>query len=320
MKVLILGGGGFVGSAVVDRLVSEGHALRILERPGVAPHRSFRDDEEVEWLAGDALEASEITVAMEGVDAVVDLIWTTLPRSSNDDPIFDVQSNIVGALNILNAMRKQGVPRIIFISSGGTVYGRPTYLPIDERHPTDPLVSYGITKLAIEKYLLMYESLYGIRAVILRVSNPFGERQRIETAQGAIGVFLDRALRGAEIEIWGDGTVTRDYLYIGDVADAFSKALRYTGSCSVFNVGSGTGTSLLQILAALEEVLGCPIRRKHLPGRPFDVPVNVLDNRLAGRELGWAPAVPLRDGLVKTAAWMKQQLANAAGPVLPGRP
>jgi UDP-glucose 4-epimerase len=156
--------------------------------------------------------------------------------------------------------------------------------------------------------------------VILRVSNPFGERQRIETAQGAIGVFLDRALRGAEIEIWGDGAVTRDYLYVGDVADAFSKALRYTGSCSVFNVGSGTGTSLLQILAALEEVLGRRIRRKHLPGRPFDVPVNVLDNRLAGSELGWAPAVPLRDGLVKTAEWMKQQLANAAGPVLPGRP
>lgn len=309
MRVTIFGGGGFIGSAVADRLLREGHSLRIFERPRVQPYRTFDPGEEVEWVTGDMLSTHDVTEALTGTDVVIHLVSTTLPKSSNDDPIYDVQSNVVASLHLLDAMRAQRTGRIVFISSGGTVYGAPKYLPVDERHPTEPEVSYGITKLAIEKYLLMYGRLFGIRPVILRVANPFGARQRVETAQGAVAVFLRRAMRGLPIDIWGDGSVTRDFIYISDVADAFAKALDYAGDQAVFNISSGVGTSLNELIALLEDVLGISVTRRYLNGRPFDVPVNVLANDLARRALGWEPRVAMREGLARTVAWMRENPA-----------
>ncbi|MBA1248921.1 NAD-dependent epimerase/dehydratase family protein [Pseudomonas luteola] len=308
MKIVIFGGGGFIGSAIADRLLKDGHSIRIFERPRVQPYRKFTSAEKIEWLTGDLMSTHDVSEAIEDSDIVYHLVSTTLPKSSNDDPIYDVQTNLVATLQMLNAMVAQRVKRIVFISSGGTVYGPPNYLPIDERHPTEPLVSYGITKLAIEKYLMMYEYLHGIRAHILRVTNPFGERQRVETAQGAVGVFLSRALQGKKLDIWGDGTVTRDYLYVGDVAEAFAKIVHYNGSKSVFNISSGRGISLNQLIGLIEEVLGKPIDCTYLPGRPFDVPVSVLGNSLAQHELGWSPKVDLKNGIKRTAEWMKNEL------------
>ena len=307
MKCVIFGGGGFIGSAIVDRLLLEGHVIRIFERPRVEPYRKFAEYEQVEWVTGDLLSIYDVTEAIHDVDTIFHLVSTTLPKSSNDDPIYDVQSNLIASLQILNAMVTKKVPKIIFISSGGTVYGSPMYSPMDECHPTEPQVSYGITKLAIEKYLLMYKRLYGIKAIILRVANPYGERQRIETAQGAVGVFMHRALKGLPIDIWGDGSATRDYLHISDVVEAFAKAMSYSGEISVFNVSSGTGTSLNELINLLEDVLNTTIIRHHLPGRPFDVPVSVLCNNLAFDEMGWEPKVTLRNGLARTAIWMKDR-------------
>jgi UDP-glucose 4-epimerase len=310
MRCTIFGGGGFIGSAIVDRLLRDGHQLRIFERPRVDPYRKFLDSEKVDWVTGDLLSVHDVGAAIDGSDAVIHLVSTTLPKSSNDDPIYDVQTNLVATLQLLNAMVAKKVGKIIFISSGGTIYGRPRYVPVDEAHPTDPEVSYGIVKLAIEKYLLMYERQHGIKTAILRVTNPFGERQRIETAQGAVGAFLHRALRGEPIEIWGDGSVTRDYVYIGDVVQAFASALTYSGTQSVFNISSGVGTSLNELIALLEKLLGRPIERRYFPGRTIDVPVNVLDNDLARRELGWEPRISLYAGLEKTAAWMRNELKS----------
>ncbi|MDE0931565.1 MAG: NAD-dependent epimerase/dehydratase family protein [Halioglobus sp.] len=313
MKVLIFGGGGFIGSAVADRLLAEGHSLRIFERPRVQPYRDFTDMEDVEWAAGDISSMHDVSDAIQGVDAVLHMVSTTLPKSSNDDPIFDVQSNVVGSLHILNAMVTHCVPSIVFISSGGTVYGNPLYLPVDENHPTNPVVSYGITKLAIEKYLQVYERLYGIKAITLRVANPYGERQRLETAQGAVGVFLHHAIKGVPIEIWGDGSVTRDYIHVSDVAEAFSSALDYSGEQRLFNVSSGIGTSLNDLITEIEDVLGQSIERHYLPGRPFDVPANVLCNELARSELKWTPRVSMKKGINQTAEWMRRELARSAG-------
>jgi UDP-glucose 4-epimerase len=309
MKCTIFGGGGFIGSAIADRLLLDGHHLRIFERPRVDPYRKFLDSELVEWVTGDLLSVHDVGAAIDGSDAVIHLVSTTLPKSSKDDPIYDVQTNLVATLQLLDAMVARKVGKLIFISSGGTVYGTPRYIPVDEAHPTEPQVSYGIVKLAIEKYLLMYERLHGIKTTIMRVANPFGERQRVETAQGAVGVFLHHALLGKPIEIWGDGSVTRDYVYIGDVAEAFASALAYSGPQSVFNVSSGAGTSLNDLIAMMEKLLGRPVERHYLPGRPIDVPVNVLCNDLARRELGWTPRVSLFAGLEKTAIWMRHELA-----------
>lgn len=252
------------------------------------------------------MSVHDISRAIEGTDAILHLVSTTLPKTSNDDPIYDVQSNLVGSLQMLNAMVALNIKDIVFISSGGTIYGDPIYVPLDESHPTNPNVSYGITKLAIEKYLLMYRRQHGLRPRILRVANPYGERQRIETAQGAVGVFLHRALHDLPIEIWGDGSVVRDYLHVSDVANAFAASLCYRGSESVFNISSGTGTSLNELLTILESVLGKAIERRYLPGRSFDVPISVLDNALAQRELGWQPKLSLYEGIRRTADWLKQ--------------
>ena len=312
MKILIFGGGGFIGSTIADRLLAEGHELSIFERPRVQPYRKFKETEAVEWIAGDLSSTHDVSDAIQGVDAILHLVSTTLPKNSNDDPIYDVQSNVVASLHILNAMVAHKVRNIVFISSGGTVYGNPIYLPVDEKHPTNPVVSYGITKLAIEKYLQMYERLHGIKAITLRVANPYGERQRIETAQGAVGVFLHHALKGIPIEIWGDGSVTRDYIHVSDVAEAFVKALHYTGEQRLFNVSSGVGTALNALIDALEDALGKSIERRYLPGRPFDVPVSVLCNNLARSELNWTPLVSMPEGIARTAEWMKRELASSA--------
>lgn len=310
MKIVIFGGGGFIGSTIVDRLLLEGHEIRVFERPRIAAFRKFMPGERVDWLTGDLASTHDVNDAIQGVDAVLHLVSTTLPKNSNEDPIFDVQSNVVASLQMLNAMVAQGVPKIIFISSGGTVYGNPVYLPIDEKHPTDPLVSYGITKLAVEKYLQLYERLHGITAIVLRVANPYGERQRPETAQGAVGVFLHHALRGMPIDIWGDGSVTRDYIHVSDVAEAFASAVSYTGSKRLFNISSGVGTSLNQLLSLLEDALDRPIERRYLSGRAFDVPVSVLNNSLACEHLHWSPAVAMREGITRTAQWMAEEMAR----------
>lgn len=307
MKIVVFGGGGFVGSTIADRLLDDGHELIIFERPRVTPYRAFLPSESVRWVDGDMSSMHDVDEAVRGMDVVVHLVSTTLPKNSNDDPIYDVQSNVVATLQILNAMVTHKVPKIVFISSGGTVYGNPKYLPIDEAHPTDPLVSYGITKLAIEKYLQVYSHLHGIQSVVLRVANPYGERQRVETAQGAVGVFLNRALSGLPIEIWGDGSVTRDYIHVSDVAEAFVKAIAYTGKQPCFNISSGMGISLNVLVGLLETALSRKIAVTFRPRRTFDVPTSVLANDLAKKELGWTPEVSMQDGLLRTATWLQRQ-------------
>ncbi|VVM67484.1 dTDP-4-dehydro-6-deoxyglucose reductase [Pseudomonas fluorescens] len=310
MKYVIFGGGGFIGSNIADKLLAEGHSLRIFERPRVPPYRVFEAHENVEWIAGDLQSKHDLEEAIKGVDGVLHLVSTTLPKSSNDDPIYDIQTNVIATLNMLNVMVEQKVEQIVFISSGGTVYGKPVQCPLSEEHPTDPEVSYGISKLTIEKYLYLYKKLHNIKPVILRVANPYGERQRIETAQGAIAAFVSRATAGKTIDIWGDGSVTRDYIYIKDIANAFSKALKYQGSEIVFNIGSGEGTSLNALIDLIEKITDNAVTRNFMPARAFDVPINVLNCSLAESELGWKAEFSLHDGLRHTINWYIDSLTT----------
>lgn len=305
--VTVFGGGGFLGSAIVDQLLAEGHGVRVLERAHNKPHRVFEANEAVEWLAGDCREPADIRTALQGASAVVHLAWSTRPKSSNDKPIFDVQSNVVASLQLLDEMQAQGVRKILFASSGGTVYGKPLRTPIDEDHPHQPTSSYGITKLTVEKYLLLAKELHGLQPIILRMANPYGERQRVEGAQGVVAAFLKCALAGEPIEIWGDGTVIRDFLHVADVSRACGAALRYGGKECVFNIGSGAGTSLNALIGLLSELLGRELEVIHQPGRSFDVTSNVLCCQRARRELNWAPTIAMAEGLRRTLEWMKAQ-------------
>ena len=300
----MLGGGGFIGSAVCDALLIEGYQVRVFERPRVPPYRFFAEDERVEWIVGDSLSAADIDAALNGVDLVIHLVSTTLPKGSNQDAIFDVQTNVVGTLQLLNAMVRRSVSRIVFISSGGTVYGPPRCIPVPEDHATEPTVSYGVTKLAIEKYLSIYSAEYGLQSTVLRVANPYGARQRVETAQGAVGVFVAKALRNEVIEVWGNGSVIRDYIHVRDVAAAFCAAVMYPSSGHrVFNVGSGQGKSLLELITAVQRYTSQLISVEFLPPRLFDIPVNVLDISKANQQLFWQPAVSFESGIEETVRW-----------------
>ena len=304
MKCVLLGGAGFLGSHLAERLLGAGHDVRIFDRDDPAYASPVRGHPRAEWMRGDFLDPADLRRGISGCEAAFHLVCTTLPQSSNEDPAADVASNVIGTLRLLEAWRRDGRGKIVFASSGGTVYGVPRTVPITEEHPTNPITSYGITKLAVEKYLELYRVLHGLDYCALRLANPFGERQRVAAGQGAVTAFLHRAHRGELIEIWGDGSVVRDYLYVGDAADALARALEYRGASRVINVGSGIGRDLNQVVAAIEGVIGRPVTRRHLPGRSFDVPASVLDIGLARRELGWRPATPFEDGLRRTLRWI----------------
>lgn len=306
MNCLILGGAGFIGSHLAEQLLAEGHAVRIFDRPNLARPPELAADPRIDWCEGDFLNEDDVAAAVEEMDAVFHLVSTTLPKSSNDNPVYDVETNAIGTLRLLELARRRGVRHLVFASSGGTVYGLPRALPIRETHPTEPIVSYGITKLTIEKYLHLYHVLHGLNYRVLRLANPFGERQRPTASQGAVAVFLHKALHGETIHIWGDGSVTRDYVYIRDAVQAFTRALAYRGGERIFNIGAGQGISLNRILAEIERLLGRPVARVYDPGRSFDVPVNVLDISRAREHLGWEPATAFRDGLRRTLQWLQR--------------
>lgn len=305
MKCLILGGGGFLGSHLCEALLAQGCDVRILDRPNLARFKLFQRHATVEWIDGDFVNLKEVDNAVSGCDIIYHLVSTTLPRSSNENPAYDVETNVIGTLHLLESVRKHKAKKIIFVSSGGTVYGIPKEIPIKESHPTEPICSYGISKLAIEKYLGLFHLLHGIEYCVLRLSNPFGERQRVSAAQGAVTVFLHKALRNQEIEIWGDGSVTRDYFYVSDAVSALIQALSYEGDNRIFNIGSGVGRSLNEILDAIDSLIGTPVKRVYTPSRAFDVPVNVLDISRAKRLLNWKPQMQFADGLARTAHWLK---------------
>jgi UDP-glucose 4-epimerase len=285
---LVLGGAGFLGSHLVDGLKAAGHQVRIFDRPH------------------EFLDPADLERALPGAELVFHLISTTVPKNSNENPALDIESNIAGTARLLELLRKHPPRRLVFISSGGTVYGVPRATPIRESHPTDPISSYGIHKLAIEKYLHMNHALYGLDYRVLRVANAYGERQRTDKAQGAVAAFLERVLRNEPIQIWGDGSVVRDYVYAGDIAQSFLRAAEYRGEERIFNIGSGHGVSLNELVDAIAAVIGRRPSVEYTPGRGFDVPVNVLDIRLAREKLGWSPQMPLAEGLRRTYEWMRR--------------
>ena len=312
MNCLVLGGAGFIGSHIVEALVSRGHNVRVFDLSNISARNIEQCLDRVEFVGGDFNNIKDVSPALENIDVVVHLVCTTLPGPSNENPVYDVESNVIGTLNLLEKAAQKGVGKIIFPSSGGTVYGVPQTLPIPEDHRTDPFCSYGITKLAIEKYLDLFRHLYDLDYVVLRIGNPYGKRQRIDSVQGVIGVFLGRTLLGETITIWGDGSVARDYLYIDDLVSAFVSVIESDTKSRIYNIAGGQAHSLRDILSIIREVTGKDPPVRFTPARRLDVPVSCLDIGRAERELGWMPSTPLREGIAKTWKWVK-----SSGPTLP---
>ncbi|HEY9867923.1 MAG TPA: NAD-dependent epimerase/dehydratase family protein [Candidatus Obscuribacterales bacterium] len=305
MKALVIGGNGFIGTNLVDVLRGAGHQVRVFDR---YPSRFSEPRHDVEYVVGDCGNHGEVHDVVQGMDWVFHLAYTTLPQTSNEDPIYDIRSNVVDTVQLLQQCRDLSVRKVVFISSGGTVYGVPQQIPIPENHPTNPICSYGITKLTIEKYLQLFQHLWGLEYVVARISNPYGEQQNPVSKQGAIGVFLGTIAQGKPITIWGDGEVVRDYIYVKDAVEALLKAAEYEPGGDgprVFNIGAGRGYSLNQIVAAIREVVDAPVEVAYTPGRTLDVPSNVLDITVAREKLGWSPRVELPEGLERTWKWLR---------------
>ena len=302
MKVLLVGGNGFIGSNLILKLLEDGHKVKVYDR---SDSRYLGRMAGVEYVQGELGNTGLMRSSLQDINLVYHLASTTIPETSNEDPAFDVVSNVADTIHMLDECVAAGVKRVVFISSGGAVYGIPQSTPISEDHSTEPICSYGITKLAIEKYLALFKRLYGLDYLVLRLSNPFGPYQNPQAKQGAVSVFMYKVLNKLPITIWGDGSVVRDYIYIEDAVEALLVALKKEGKeRHIYNISSGRGMSLKEVMAHIEKITGIEARVEYTPARPLDVPVNILDNSLAKEYLGWQPKFSFEDGLKRTREWM----------------
>lgn len=303
MRVLVIGGSGFIGSHLVDALLAQGHRVRVFDR---APERFRSTPAGVEFIQGEFGDTANLAESLADVDMVYHLVSTTVPATSNLDPVADIQGNLINSVRLLEMMRSAGVRRLVYLSSGGTVYGIPQCDPVPESHRLQPISSYGIVKVAIEHYLHMEHHLHGLQYTILRASNPYGPRQGHGGVQGVIGTFLWKIAKDEPIQIWGDGSVVRDFIHVRDLA-GLCALLTQKPVTGCFNAGSGHGASILEVLDVVRRVVGREVEPIFKPGRGFDVPRVVLEIEAVMLATGWAPSVGLLEGTAETWEWVQRQ-------------
>ncbi len=278
-------------------LEAEGVSVRIYDR---GHHAQARDQD----IVGDFATGQRLLEALTGVDVVFHLISTTIPSTSDADPTFDVTSNLVGTLRLLEVMETAGVHRIVFLSSGGTVYGNPRVLPVPETAPLEPICSYGVVKAGIENYLRIGAKLHGVHATALRLANPYGPGETRIGVHGVIATFFARVAAEEEIVIWGDGSVVRDYIHVDDAIGAMLTAATLDGF-NLYNVGSGEGHSLTEILDIVQRISGKKAKVSFRPARAFDVQEIYLDIARITGETDWTPRIALEQGCALLWAAMK---------------
>lgn len=303
MRILILGGNGFIGYNLTKFLLEKNQSIIVYTRS----INSYRPElKGVEYVYDDFSNTALLKQSLKGIDFVYHLISTSVPSTSNKNPIADIHDNVINTINLLEICVEMGVKKVIFTSSGGTIYGIPNTLPIAENHPTNPICSYGITKLSIEKYLHLFYHLHNLDYTVLRIGNAYGESQDPHGKIGAITIFLDRIKQGLPINIWGDGHIVRDYVYISDIINALYLAQNINLPEQIFNIGSGKGTSLNDLILEIKNAINVNFQVDYLPARKVDVPVNFLDITKANNILNWQPKVNLKPGILSTWNYLQE--------------
>ena len=303
MNIVVTGGAGFIGSHVAEAYLAAGHTVWVVDNLATGKrdnvpagarfvHADINDEAVRRLLSDERIEAVNHHAAQMDV------------RRSVADPLFDARSNVLGLLNLLEGAREAGCRTFVFASSGGTVYGELTAFPATEEHSTHPISPYGISKLAGEHYLDFYRLEYGLRTVSLRYANVYGPRQDSHGEAGVIAIFSQALLDGQPITINGDGTQTRDYVFVADVVRANLAALT-TDVHGPFNVGTGVETDVNALAAHLQRLTGTTDRARHGPAKPGEPRRSVLDCGRAARMLGWMPSGALADGLEATVAFFR---------------
>lgn len=302
LRCLVIGAGGFLGGALSSALCDRGAVVQGYGRLSSDGPRDAR----VIWTNALFGDFSALARAVEGQEIVFHLLSSSIPESSNREPAEDLAANVHATIKLLDCCSAAEVRKVIFASSGGTVYGIPSIVPTPENAPTDPISAYGIGKLAIEKYLALYHRIHGLDYHVLRLANPYGPGQSPFKKQGVIASLLYHVLCGQPLEIWGTGDVTRDFIHVDDVSSAFLHALHYDGEHRIMNVGTGRGRSINEVVSDLQSVLDLPLLEKtYKHGRAVDVPVSVLDTALIRRVTAWRSRVDWISGLKGTAEWMR---------------
>lgn len=302
-RCVIFGSSGFIGDALFQRLLAMGvdaAGFDLCEPGERVPGGRF--------LRGDFADPTAVSRAVAGAHYVVHLVSTTTPGSSNDDIAADIRQNLIATVGLLQACVSASVEKVIFVSSGGTIYGPGANIPSRENDPLNPICSYAIGKLAIEKYLYMYKVLHNLDYCVLRIGNPYGPGQFGKPNFGVVAHIMRALTENSVMEIWGDGSTVRDFVYIDDVVSAFVAALNYSGDTPVFNIGSGEGVAIRQLIEIVAGATGrevkvhCDEQKQRL----VDLPYSVLDVSLANTELGWTPKTCLSDGIKAYYEWMRE--------------
>lgn len=300
MKALVTGGAGFIGSNVAKKLLSNHCEVRILDNLSTG-YRENLDGLDVDFVEADIRDEAMVNSACEGVDVVFHLAASVGRQKSLDRPMEDSSVNVLGAVNLLEAMRKQGVPRIVY-SSSAAIFGELLSPTIDEAHPQNADSPYGVSKLAAEKMILAYAGIYDITGVCLRYFNIYGVNQRYDTYGNVIPIFAQRILDGDKISIYGDGEQTRDFLNVRDVANA-----NYLAGMSekhgVYNLGSGGSITINRLAEIMQDIAGKHVGVQYLPKRSADVLHCKANARKAERELGFVASVALEEGLRQYWDW-----------------
>lgn len=296
MNIVVFGGTGFLGKNLCEQLYKDKHNLKIYARHNIFNYsEKYALKDKMQFIKGDFSKEKDFDNIVKKADYVYQLISTSTPSINN--PVNDLLNTVYPTLKLIEACIRENVKKIIFFSSGGTVYGIPDNIPINIKDHTNPISAYGIQKLMIEKYLEFYHRMYDIDIAILRISNPYGKWQKPFSSQGLIANIIAKYYVNEPLEIWGDGEVVRDYIFIDDVIDAAIKLMDYNGDTKIFNIGSGMGISINGIIKEIEILLGAHIKRKYIASRKQDVPINVLDIKDSIEKLKWCPKISLQEGL-----------------------
>ena len=300
MRVLVTGGAGFIGSHIVDRLVAAGHEVAIVDNLVTGRREQANPRARLHVLdirdpgLGPVFDAARPEVVVHAAAQV------SVARSMAD-PVDDASVNVLGTVALLQHCRRIRVRRVVYISTGGAGYGDADVIPTPETHPARPVSPYGISKLTGERYVELWRDLEGLETVCLRLANVYGPRQSPEGEAGVVAIFTERARSGRVCVVNGDGEQTRDFIYVGDVADAVHRAVEQPTVGGILNIGTGRETSVNQILAELRGLMG-DVPARYGPARPGEQRRSVLDPRLAERQLRWTATTSLKEGLRLTVA------------------
>ncbi|MDB5966730.1 MAG: nucleoside-diphosphate sugar epimerase [Polaromonas sp.] len=300
MRTCVIGGGGFIGKHLVSLLLGSGRDVVVLGRRRNRPEGL---DGRANYVSCDYSEREQLDVALAGCCEIVDLAHATVPGTTFANPVVDLVKNLPASVGLLEAATGlRGLKRIVMVSSGGTVYGPVESLPVDEDFPTRPISPYGIAKLTVEKYALMYQVLKDVPAVIVRPANAYGLGQKPFTGQGFIATAMGCILKRNEVTVFGSEGTIRDYIHVMDIATAILCTIDKGVNGATYNIGSGVGLNNVQILEAIQPLAqlgGYEIRTVFLPARGADVPANVLNSERLRKSTGWSPKVGLTEGLAE---------------------